>query len=100
MFSHKVGTDCFITTYLIHLLLQVVPQISTDYTDFSVDDQVFVADGEYAARVRSSPNQAHFKGEWSDWSPEVQWKTKPATQSESLPQNEMKWAFFYFVILC
>ncbi|XP_026206882.1 interleukin-21 receptor isoform X2 [Anabas testudineus] len=59
----------------------VVPQISTDYTDFSVDDQVFVADGEYAARVRSSPNQAYFKGEWSDWSPEVQWKTKPATQN-------------------
>ncbi|KAL3051285.1 hypothetical protein OYC64_001532 [Pagothenia borchgrevinki] len=44
----------------------------------SVDDQHFDPDTEYAARVRTSPDQQHYKGEWSDWSPEVYWKTEAA----------------------
>ncbi|KAK5881057.1 hypothetical protein CesoFtcFv8_021907 [Champsocephalus esox] len=46
--------------------------------DYSVDDQHFDPDTEYAARVRTSPDQQHYKGEWSDWSPEVYWKTEAA----------------------
>lgn len=68
---------------LIHLLFQAVSHINTDNTDYSVDDSFFVPDSEYSARVRSSPNQAFYKGEWSDWSSEVQWKTEPAINSEA-----------------
>ncbi|XP_056222561.1 interleukin-21 receptor [Seriola aureovittata] len=50
--------------------------INTDRTSYSVDDQVFVSATEYAARVRSSPNLAFYKGQWSDWSPEVHWRTE------------------------
>ncbi|KAF7649081.1 hypothetical protein LDENG_00147500 [Lucifuga dentata] len=49
--------------------------VNTDSMNFSVDDHHFVPDSEYAVRVRSSPNQAIYKGEWSDWSPEVRWRT-------------------------
>ncbi|KAG7226343.1 hypothetical protein INR49_013754 [Caranx melampygus] len=52
--------------------------INTVTTDFSVDDHILVPDTEYTARVRSSPNLAFYKGQWSDWSPEVHWKTEPA----------------------
>ncbi|XP_070783737.1 interleukin-21 receptor [Enoplosus armatus] len=50
-------------------------KINTDSTNYSVDDHEFVPGTEYAARVRSSPNQAFFMGEWSDWSSEVNWET-------------------------
>nr|XP_019939061.1 PREDICTED: interleukin-21 receptor-like [Paralichthys olivaceus] len=52
-------------------------------TNYSVDDQIFELDTEYTARVRSSPNNVSYKGEWSDWSSEVHWKTGPA----DLPGN-------------
>uniref|UniRef100_A0A3Q0SXW9 Fibronectin type-III domain-containing protein n=1 Tax=Amphilophus citrinellus TaxID=61819 RepID=A0A3Q0SXW9_AMPCI len=47
-------------------------------TSYSVDDQNFVPDTEYGARVRCTPTQASYKGEWSDWSIEAHWRTKPA----------------------
>lgn len=59
--------------------------INTDSLSFSVRDAKLVADTEYAARVRSSPNQVHYKGEWSDWSSEVHWKSEPAVNGESSP---------------
>ncbi|KAM6951007.1 interleukin-21 receptor [Aplochiton taeniatus] len=40
----------------------------------------FMADTEYTARVRSSPNQGHYKGEWSEWSSAVHWKTDGVIQ--------------------
>lgn len=52
--------------------------INTVTTGFSADDKKFVPDTEYTARVRSSPNLAFYKGQWSDWSPEVHWRTEPA----------------------
>uniref|UniRef100_A0A3Q3VVE4 Fibronectin type-III domain-containing protein n=1 Tax=Mola mola TaxID=94237 RepID=A0A3Q3VVE4_MOLML len=45
-------------------------------TTFSMDDETLEADTEYAARVRSSPNQVLYMGEWSDWSPEAHWRTE------------------------
>ncbi|XP_022046576.2 interleukin-9 receptor [Acanthochromis polyacanthus] len=51
--------------------------INTDTERYSVDDEWFVPDTEYGARVRSSPNMAHYQGQWSDWSAEVHWKTEP-----------------------
>lgn len=59
--------------------------INTDNLSFPVHDDKFVADTEYAARVRSSPNQVHYKGEWSDWSSEVHWKSESAVNRESSP---------------
>lgn len=50
-------------------------QISTDHAFFQVDNEKFVPDTEYTARVRSSPNGASYKGQWSGWSSEVHWKT-------------------------
>lgn len=51
--------------------------LKTSSESQSVDDEQFVPDTEYAARVRSSPNMAFYKGQWSDWSAEVHWKTEP-----------------------
>lgn len=60
--------------------------INTDSMNYSMDDHEFVPDTDYAARVRSSPNGAFFKGEWSDWSSEVHWRTEAALNGESLPE--------------
>ncbi|KAM9336625.1 interleukin-21 receptor [Symphorus nematophorus] len=48
--------------------------INTDSLNYSVDDLQFEADTVYAARVRSSPNEVHYEGQWSTWSSEVHWK--------------------------
>ncbi|RVE59668.1 hypothetical protein OJAV_G00190620 [Oryzias javanicus] len=54
--------------------------IVPESTSYSLDEEICAPDSEYAARVRSSPNGARFKGEWSDWSPEVYWRTEPAPE--------------------
>ncbi|XP_031699622.1 interleukin-21 receptor [Anarrhichthys ocellatus] len=53
-------------------------EINTNSLNYSVDDENFEPDTKYAARVRSSPNQAYYKGQWSDWSSEVYWGTESA----------------------
>lgn len=72
-----VNTCC--TAYF----LQVLQVINTDSTTFSMDDETLEADTEYAARVRSSPNQVLYMGEWSDWSPEAHWRTESVKKGES-----------------
>uniref|UniRef100_UPI0037E74849 interleukin-21 receptor n=1 Tax=Semicossyphus pulcher TaxID=241346 RepID=UPI0037E74849 len=58
--------------------------INTAKVNFSINDDVFVRDTDYSARVRSSPNQAYYKGTWSDWSSEVYWRTKSAVTAPTL----------------
>ncbi|KAK5850682.1 hypothetical protein PBY51_001540 [Eleginops maclovinus] len=53
--------------------------------DFSADDTNFEPDTKYAARVRSIPDGKDYRGEWSDWSPEVHWKTEAAANDS--PSN-------------
>lgn len=63
-------------------------EINTDSMEFFVDDQHFVPHTEYAARVRTSPSQAFYKGQWSDWSSEVHWKMESAGDVYAdLPSN-------------
>lgn len=62
-------------------------EINTDGMCFSVDDDEFAPDTEYSARIRSSPNQAFYKGWWSNWSSEVHWRTEPAVDGESPRKN-------------
>ena len=57
--------------------------INANSQSYSVDDENFEPDTEYTARVRSSPRQAHYMGQWSDWSSEVQWKMGSAVSGES-----------------
>ncbi|XP_028264055.1 interleukin-21 receptor [Parambassis ranga] len=59
----------------------MIKKITTDSKNYSVDDEMFKPNGEYAAKVRSSPNGVSYKGEWSAWSPEIHWRTQP-TMSE------------------
>lgn len=63
-------------------------QIDTDKTHCTVDTgalvDTFVSDTEYAARVRSSPNMDHYKGQWSAWSSEVLWRTALAVSDGKL----------------
>ncbi|XP_072229116.1 interleukin-21 receptor [Leuresthes tenuis] len=63
----------------------VTHDVKTDSKKYSVDDEKFVLNTAYAARVRSSPNMAHYMGQWSDWSSEVSWRTEPA--EEGFPKN-------------
>lgn len=69
-----------------------------------MDDENFEPDTEYAARVRSSPRQAHYMGQWSDWSSEVQWKMASAATGESgekvtTANKKYIYIFFYLPIL-
>ncbi|XP_040923223.1 interleukin-21 receptor [Toxotes jaculatrix] len=74
--------------------------INTDRTNFSVDDNIFLPDTEYAARVRSSPNQAFYEGQWSDWSSEVHWKTESAATHLSTNTFNPELAKKVFIPLC
>lgn len=56
-----------------------------DKKNFSVDDQKFLSDTEYSASVRSSPDQASYMGQWSSWSSELHWRTKPSLNGEIHP---------------
>lgn len=61
-------------------------KINTNIATYSEDDENFVPDTKYAARVRTSPDQSGlYKGQWSDWSPEVYWETESA--ADDLPSN-------------
>ncbi|XP_034716867.1 interleukin-21 receptor isoform X1 [Etheostoma cragini] len=62
-------------------------ELNTESKNSSVDDQNFVPDTKYSARVRSSPNQAIYKGQWSDWSSEIHWETESAVND--LPSNSL-----------
>ncbi|XP_038591024.1 interleukin-21 receptor isoform X2 [Micropterus salmoides] len=73
--------------------------INTDSTNYSVDDYEFVPDTEYAARVRSSPNEAFYMGEWSDWSSEVHWKTESA-ENDLQPHTFVSGLGKVFIALC
>ncbi|XP_071318645.1 interleukin-21 receptor [Trachinotus anak] len=59
--------------------------INTDRKSYYSDDQIFEPDTEYTARVRTSPNLAFYKGQWSDWSSEVHWKTE--SSMNDVPTN-------------
>uniref|UniRef100_A0A3P9PWL8 Interleukin-21 receptor n=1 Tax=Poecilia reticulata TaxID=8081 RepID=A0A3P9PWL8_POERE len=52
--------------------------ITISSTSHSVEDEHFEPGTDYAAQVRSSPNQGHYQGQWSDWSSAAQWRTEPA----------------------
>ncbi|KAM4624505.1 interleukin-21 receptor [Polymixia lowei] len=54
-----------------------VKTANTDEMNVLVDRHEFVPETEYAVKVRSSPSQAFYRGQWSEWSSEVQWKTDP-----------------------
>lgn len=41
-----------------------------------MESQKLAPDTEYAARVRSRPDQVNYGGEWSAWSSEVHWRTE------------------------
>ncbi|XP_077407420.1 interleukin-21 receptor [Vanacampus margaritifer] len=53
----------------------------TDSTDYSVDDRDLEMNAEYGTEVRSKPSVTHFRGQWSDWSQEVRWRTALANDS-------------------
>ncbi|XP_074518808.1 interleukin-21 receptor [Halichoeres trimaculatus] len=79
---------------------KIVPYlITTDRTNFSVDDQKFLADTEYSARVRSSPNQAFFKGQWSSWSSEVHWRTPPSVNDDTFMPGLGKKIFIALTVM-
>lgn len=60
-------------------------RIDTEKTHCTADTGalggVFESDTDYAARVRSTPNMDHYKGQWSAWSSEVLWRTAPAVNA-------------------
>ncbi|CAG5908385.1 unnamed protein product [Menidia menidia] len=77
----------------------VVYDIKTDSKKYSVGDERFEPDTEYAARVRSSPNMAHYMGQWSDWSPEASWRTEAAVKGA--PTNLLAFEVcVVFAVLC
>ncbi|XP_061564220.1 interleukin-21 receptor [Cololabis saira] len=77
----------------------ITHDVSTDSTSYSLDDDKCLPDAKYAARVRSSPNMAHYKGQWSDWSSEVLWRTDP--HAKGFPTNLLTFELRVLVVaLC
>ncbi|XP_077359057.1 interleukin-21 receptor [Festucalex cinctus] len=76
---------CTGTTLTEHLKYQLrfygrrdkdIEQFHETYrTNYSVDDRDFETNTEYGTEVRSKPSGTNFKGQWSDWSQEVRWRT-------------------------
>lgn len=85
MYEHPADwTEVRTTPFSFTSVFQALPHtLRTNLVNLSVDDDNFVPNTKYAARVRSSPDQAFFKGHWSDWSSEVYWDTPPAVTGES-----------------
>ncbi|XP_057682508.1 interleukin-21 receptor [Corythoichthys intestinalis] len=54
--------------------------INADKTELTVDAAQLETDTEYISKVRSKPSGS-FKGQWSDWSQEVHWRTALANDS-------------------
>lgn len=52
-----------------------VVKLSSTVMNITVDDFHFEPDTAYVVKVRSSPCQSIYFGQWSDWGPEVHWKT-------------------------
>lgn len=81
------GACRFLKGFFFDLLLsiQMLPHDMTiDEPSCSVSD--LVPGAEYGARVRSSPNQSGYRGQWSDWSAEIHWKTERTQPGESFLQ--------------
>ncbi|KAM4715255.1 interleukin-21 receptor [Anableps anableps] len=57
--------------------------INGDSTTHSVEDENFDPGTEYAVKVRSSPNMHHYRGQWSEWSSEVLWRTEGVSNAVS-----------------
>uniref|UniRef100_A0A3Q3MLW4 Interleukin-21 receptor-like n=1 Tax=Labrus bergylta TaxID=56723 RepID=A0A3Q3MLW4_9LABR len=69
-------------------------------TNYSVDDDKFLPDTEYSARVRSGPNQYYFQGQWSSWSSEINWSTKPTVDDLTSSTLKSRLAVMVFTPLC
>ncbi|KAM6964212.1 uncharacterized protein LKV04_020103 [Tautogolabrus adspersus] len=68
--------------------------------NYSVDDHEFLPDTEYSARVRSSPNQDYYKGQWGGWSSEINWRTKPSVNDLTSNTLRTRLAEKVFIPLC
>nr|XP_020461833.1 interleukin-21 receptor-like [Monopterus albus] len=71
--------------------------IRTTTTDYSMNNSNLEPDTEYTATVRSSPDMTHYKGQWSDWSTEVHWKT--ASAMKDFPTNTVKSKLWMMVLI-
>lgn len=61
----------------------MLQKITVYSTNFSMARQKLAPGTEYAARVRSSPDQANYGGEWSAWSSEIHWRTQRTEDGKS-----------------
>ncbi|KAM9424610.1 interleukin-21 receptor [Pholidichthys leucotaenia] len=71
--------------------------INTHSTNCTVDEDEFLPDTEYVARVRSSPDQAWYKGQLSDWSADVHWRTEPVVND--FPTTTLLYEVFIKVLI-
>ncbi|XP_051273984.1 interleukin-21 receptor [Dicentrarchus labrax] len=78
----------------------ILHEINTDSENYSVDDQKFVPGTEYTVRVRSSPNMAFYKGEWSHWSSEVHWKGEMNVHADRPSNTHVSGLGKVFIPLC
>ncbi|XP_028825908.1 interleukin-4 receptor subunit alpha isoform X2 [Denticeps clupeoides] len=79
------------TQLLVHLEYQLqlwtahgVKNIRIAERNLSVSKSNFDPESEYAAVVRSQPNQKYYTGVWSQWAPTVHWRTVPNHNSSHL----------------
>ncbi|XP_017556256.1 interleukin-21 receptor [Pygocentrus nattereri] len=66
-------------------------------THVVVDMSIFVPHRSYMARVRSVPNQMHYRGVWSHWGPAVHWTTGANSKGETPGSS---FSSIWFAVFC
>lgn len=71
----------FENAYLINSLLQMTMHVFQQYEAKAgelkvyVDESRFEPHTSYTVRVRSRPDEVHYKGVWSPWAPAIHWRS-------------------------
>uniref|UniRef100_A0A3B3ZMI5 Fibronectin type-III domain-containing protein n=1 Tax=Periophthalmus magnuspinnatus TaxID=409849 RepID=A0A3B3ZMI5_9GOBI len=73
--------------------------VIVDEKTYTIPDGILMPDSEYAAKVRSRPNQVHYKGHWSDWSTEIYWTTGEGNISYYLKSQFVKDCLYLMLCL-
>uniref|UniRef100_A0A8C6UI15 Fibronectin type-III domain-containing protein n=1 Tax=Neogobius melanostomus TaxID=47308 RepID=A0A8C6UI15_9GOBI len=75
-------------------------QLNTGKTTLTVHDDHFKPDSDYVAEVRSSPTRSYSeKGQWSDCSPKIHWRTQPTADGNTSLSNLKKLLILVCVLL-
>ncbi|CAM4723845.1 unnamed protein product [Leuciscus chuanchicus] len=64
-----------------------------------VDQSIFEPHTSYTVRVRSRPDEVHYKGVWSPWAPAIHWRSGDILKKTSERSSHIAWYFLLLPLL-